>query len=149
MNHSKNKMDRWWLGIFVLIGMAAADVAECQVIKKRQKPGLGNEIEGAVWQYTATRKKKDVEEKLQDKVRISGTAIFEVPMKRFAAEREKRIGDIITEKDEKQLVFNEYKKLDGRAFVKKEKEQKNDLWVGYFVDKEKSHWKFELRKIED
>jgi hypothetical protein len=139
-----------WLVLGALIAVATASLTvSAQVRAKLPRPGLGNEIEGAVWQFTATRKVKNKEEELTGKFRVDGKAMYSAPMKRLGAEREKRIGDIITEKDESQLVFNDFDLLDGRAHVKKEKEQKNDLWIGYFVDKDKNRWKFELRKIDD
>lgn len=133
----------------LIAAMVLTVPASAQVRTKLPRPGLGNEIEGVVWQFTATRKVKDKEEKLQGKIRVDGKALFEVPMKRLGAEREKRVGDIITEKEESQLVFNAHDQLHGRAHVKKDKEQKNDLWTGYYVDEAKNRWKFELRKIDD
>ena len=134
-----------WLAGMVLL----SSVASAQIRGKLPRPGLGNEIEGAVWEFTATRKVKDKEERLQGRVRVDAKALFDVPMRRLAPGKEKRVGDIITEKEETQLVFNAHDLLDGRAHVKKDKEQKNDLWTGYYVDQDKNRWKFELRKIDD
>lgn len=120
-----------------------------QVLKNRQRPGLGNEIEGAVYQYKATRRSSDGEQKLEGKIRISENAIFEIPMRRLAPGREKRVGDIISSRDEVQLVFNDFDQLEGRAHLKKDKDQKKGLFAGYFVDQNKARWKFELRKTED
>lgn len=125
--------------------------AFAQPIGKRPRAGLGKEIEGAVYQYTATRQAQGKTEKLEGKIRLDGKGIFELGMKRVAPEREKRVGDILTEKEETQLVFNNWDRLSGRAHIKKDKDktQRNDLWVGYFDDSDKKRWKFELRKIED
>lgn len=133
-------------GLYVIGGVHAAQPAS-----KKTRPGLGKEIEGAIYQYTATRQSQGKTEKLEGKIRIDGKGIFELPLKRLAPEREKRVGDILTEKEETQLVFNNWDQLSGRAHVKKDKDktQRNDLWVGYFDDAGKKRWKFELRKIDD
>lgn len=141
---------------YILGTLLVAAVCLCPLVLaqgKGKRKGLGNEIEGAIWEFTATRKVKDKEEKITGKFRIDNgrKGLFDAHPKRVKAERENRIGDIIKDKDkdEIQLVFSDFDLLDGRAHIKKEDEQKNDLWVGYFLDKDKDRWRFEIRKIDD
>ena len=54
---------RWLVYGFVVAVVMPTASASAQLRSKLPRPGLGNEIEGAVWQYTATRKVKDKEEK--------------------------------------------------------------------------------------
>jgi len=133
-----------------------------------------NDMEGAVWQYTATQSTKGKE--LNGEFRIKGRAIF-APAKDFddgseessketskkASRRtddtdvpkgEKRVGDVIANErsgdGEMQLVFTHYKKLDGRAVVKRQGKAKSTAnLVGYFQAKDGQRWKFELRRAED
>lgn len=146
------RLPKWsFVATALLVAVCLSHFAMAQGKGKVHRKGLGNEIEGAIWEFTATRKVKDKEEKITGKFRIDNgkKGLFDAHPKRVKAEREKRIGDIVRDKDEIQLVFNDFDLLDGRAHIKKEDEQKNDLWVGYFLDKNKDRWRFEIRKIDD
>ena len=74
-----------------------------------------------------------------------GKAIFEVGPHPPLPQREKRIGDVISEKGKPvQLVFLDEAPLHGRALVEFDKEK--NIWVGRFDDRSGKRWKFELRK---
>jgi hypothetical protein len=129
--------------ILAILGPAWAAAAPPRPTKR---PGTGNEVEGAIWQYTATIAKKD--QKMTGKFRISGKAIFAVSGRPVLAQNESRIGDVITSQNRPmQLVFTDHPELDGRALV--EWNQKTSMWVGHYDEKNGTRWKFELRRADD
>lgn len=139
-----------------------------KIIVEKSDANARNDVEGAIWQYTATKGK----EELNGEFRIKGKAIY-APAKDYddgkqnqgkdAEQREakeeapkgqKRVGDVIANEKsaegEMQLVFTHYKPLDGRAVVKRQGKNKSTAnLVGYFNAKDGSRWKFELRRAED
>jgi len=120
--------------------------ASAQPKRPLQRPGLGNEVEGAVWEYDATvQSKKD---HLSGKIRINGRAVYQHTGSRTIAEKEERVGDITAStKDTMQIVFNDHPELDGRAVL--EFDRKSGYWRGYFDEKGGKRWKFEMRRGDD
>ena len=130
-----------------------------------------NDVEGAMWQYTATQNNAK-EKPLTGEFRIKGRAIY-APAEDFAdgsadtdkksAKRtddasapkgEKRVGDVIVNErsgsGEMQLVFTHYKKLEGRAVVKRQSNSRSTAnLLGYLQAKDGKRWRFELRRAED
>lgn len=136
--------------IAILAGLAlCTPSAQAQLPRKQAKqlrPGQGNEVEGAIWEYKATIAKKDKE--LAGKFRIDGRSIFAAQARRVAAEQEKRIGDAIVVKGKPmQLSFTDSPELDGRAIL--EWNSKLGMWVGHYDEKDGTRWKFELRRGDD
>jgi hypothetical protein len=133
------------VGLLTILG--TLQTADGQIRKPAiQRAGRGNEVEGAIWQYTATIDKKD--KKMSGKIRIDGRAIFAHTERRVLAEKENRVGDITTStKDTMQMVFNEHPELKGRAIV--EYDRKAGYWRGYFDEKGGQRWKFEMRRGDD
>jgi hypothetical protein len=136
--------------VAVLLSLAVCTPsAEAQLPRRQAKqlrPGQGNEVEGALWVYTATIAKQD--KKLSGKFRIDGRAIFAANARRVAAEQEKRIGDAIVVKGKPmQLSFTDSPDLDGRAIL--EWNSKLGMWVGHYDEKNGKRWKFELRRGDD
>lgn len=113
-----------------------------------KQAGKQNEGEGTVWIYKATIDAKN--KSLTGKVRLDEGVIYEVndkrPLPRRGAEKEKRIGDVLTKQGDKntQLVFNASDILKGRAIV--EYDDKLQFYSGNFTDADKQRWKFELRR---
>jgi hypothetical protein len=109
------------------------------------RPGIGNEIEGGILDYRATRAKEPAK---TGRFRIKGSAIFEVGRLRRPAEQEKRIGDYLQQSDKPdQLVFLDNAPLQGRAHVVYNREKK--FWSGHLDDENGKRWRFEIRKSED
>lgn len=104
---------------------------------KLERGAHPNQIEGALWQYKLTREKGGKMEKKDGAFRIDNKAIF---VKR------KRVGDVVTEKDETTLIFTDHDELKGRAFIKRERDT---FWKGYYLDEHRERWKIELRRGED
>lgn len=127
--------------------VAEAGIADAQPRRPAiQRPGRGNEVEGAIWEYDATTQSK--KEHLTGKIRISGRAVFQHTGSRTIAEKEERVGDITTStKDTMQIVFNDHPDLDGRAVL--EYDRKAGHWRGYFDEKGGKRWKFEMRRGDD
>jgi hypothetical protein len=135
----------------VLLLCVTPTLASAQLRDRIRAPGKGDEIEGTLWIYKATIDSKN--KSMSGKIRMDDNAIYEVSEKgalaRRIAEKEKRIGDVLTERGDKQkqLVFNESDHIKGRAFV--EYDAKLKMYKGYFNDDDKQRWKFELRRGED
>jgi hypothetical protein len=131
----------------VLVSFIATP-AFAQLRKEGKRAGTGNEIEGAAWEYVATKSGK--EEAKRGKIRIADGAIFELGNRPRLAEREKRVGNIIVSKDKDaahQLVFTDLPDLPGRAFVRLDQKTRN--YTGHFDEKGGARWKFELRRLDD
>ena len=128
--------------------ISSPQVADAQLprLQSKLRPGNGNEVEGAIWEYKATQAKK--EKTLAGKIRIDGRAIFAANARRVAAEQEKRIGDAIVVKGKPmQLAFTDSPDLNGRAIV--EWDAKLGMWIGHYDEKGGSRYKFELRRGDD
>lgn len=144
-------MARLWiapLALLIGLGMSLSAPAYGQLRKEGKRAGTGNEIEGASWEYIATKTGKD--EAKRGKIRIADGAIFELGNRPRLAEREKRVGNIIVSKDKDeahQLVFTDLPDLPGRAFVRQDQKTRN--FTGHFDEKGGARWKFELRRLDD
>jgi hypothetical protein len=130
-----------------------------------------NDVEGAIWQFTATQN-NGKDKQINGEFRIKGRAIYapaedfydgnskatKKSTKRVTEEPppkgEKRVGDVIVNErsggGEMQLVFTHYKKLTGRAVVKRQANSRSTAnLAGYLQGKDGKRWKFELRRAED
>lgn len=131
-----------------------------------------DQIEGGIWQYTATR--KDAEEPLEGRIRIDKLAIFQVEkefrlpekgklpggpggsLKLPAPPEAKRIGDITKNSDGRIRLTFLSGDLKGQALLTSKKDQPG-VWRGEYRqkikdgDKEKLGpiWTMELRESED
>lgn len=134
--------------VAVFFGLVVACPAFAQLRKEGKRAGTGNEIEGAAWEYIATKTGK--EEAKRGKIRIADGAIFELGKGPRLAEREKRVGNIVVSKDKDeahQLIFTDLPDLPGRAFVRQDQKTRN--FTGHFDEKGGARWKFELRRLDD
>ena len=137
-------MSRVVVRLFLVVSVAASTML-CFAAPAVAQPKAGklergahpNQIEGAIWQYKITREKGGKMEKKEGAFRVDNKAIF---VKR------KRVGDVVTEKDETTLIFTDFDELKGRAFIKRERDT---FWKGYYLDEHRERWKFELRRGED
>lgn len=127
-----------WAIAWLLLTTPTAPAQPKVIKEKLDKLGSANQIEGAIWQYKLSREKGGEVQKKDGFFRIDGKAIFQ---------KKKRVGDVLSEKDETQLVFTDFEELKGgRAFIKRDRDM---IWKGYYLDEKRERWKFELRKGED